>query len=215
MARILLVAVGAIGALVLAGVASAQPQVPATFYGTASIDGEPAPAGAEVRALIEGEDCTQPGGQGVVIDSGVAVYVITVMHESQREGCGADGKTVTFTIGGQQAGQAVAWRQGVEELNLNAGNGQPMPLPSVLATPGRGATAAHATATEAAKFTPRAGAVPTDDIVFGKTPGVLQPASTETESGSGFPVLGIVLIAVVVLAAAGGAAGIALSRRRQ
>lgn len=207
---------GAMGVFAVAGGVRAQPQAPATYYGTASIDGKPAPEGAEVRGLIDGQDCTQPGARGVVIDGGVAVYVITVMHESQSPGCGADGKQVSFTIGGKQAGQTVAWRQGLEEVNLNSGSGKPMALSSALSTPAGGASAAAATATEAARFTPKSGAIPTDAVTFGKTqsPGQQQDPSKTKDGGGGGAMVAVVLIVLAVLAVGGGAAGVALSRRK-
>ena len=140
----------------ITGVVLAQPQVPASFYGTVSVDGKPLPDGSDVQALIDGKDCTQPGARGALGQGSASVYVLSVMHESQAPGCGADGKIVTFRVSGRAAAQTATWRPGLQHLDLNAGTGAPLPLPpETSSTP---STADRlATATELAKFTPKAG----------------------------------------------------------
>ena len=90
-AAVLLMVTPAVLAVVLAlplSPAVAQPQIPATFYGTASIDGRVPPPTADIRAVIDGIDCTQLGPSArFVVDGGVGKYVVSVIHESQREGC--------------------------------------------------------------------------------------------------------------------------------
>ncbi len=134
----------------------AQPQVPAVFYGTATIDGRPVPDGTEVRAYIDGKDCTQlgPSYRGTVTIGGVSAYSIAVLHESQEPGCGAPGKTVRFTIGGEPANETGRWEFGAQELNLNAGSGTPLPLPTATPTPVPTPTTSRA-----------ATALPTDDAL--------------------------------------------------
>ncbi|MEO9256207.1 MAG: hypothetical protein ABI305_11730, partial [Tepidiformaceae bacterium] len=143
--------------------AAAQPSIPATFYGSASIDGQSVPDGTEVRGFVDGKDCTQPapgGNRGTVRDGDASAYVITVVHDSQIEGCGKDGKTITFKVGDRDAAQTAPWKVGPLHLDLNAGSGQPIALPTPSAqAPDAGQTLgptqAAATATEAAKFTPK------------------------------------------------------------
>lgn len=197
----------------------AQPGIPATFYGTASIDGQMVPDGTPVRGFIDGKDCTQPpppDRPGTMRDGGVSAYVIDVMHESQEPGCAADGRTVTFTVGGRQANETAIWKAGEQHLDLNAGSGQPQPLPTAT-TAAAGTTATAANATDTAKFTPRpAGTLPTDDVSLVSTPHL--PASTSVEepkpdSGGGPSALSILLGLVLILGVAGAGAGIALSRR--
>ncbi len=196
----------------------AQPGIPATFYGSASVDGQPVPDGTPVRGFINGKDCTQPPPPerpGTMRDGGVSAYVIDVMHESQEPGCAAEGRTVTFTIGGRPANETAMWKAGDQHLDLNAGSGQPLPLPTAT-TATAGPTQAAATATEQAKFTPRAaGTLPTDDVSLGSTPHL--PGSTAAEAprgDSGGPsALSILLVLVLILGVAGAGAGIALSRR--
>ena len=83
----------------------AQPSVPATFFGTVAVEGDPPPDGTEIRGYVGGIDCTQVDGDftGTVVDDGVAQYSVTIVHETQRPGCGAEGREVTFTIAGEPA----------------------------------------------------------------------------------------------------------------
>lgn len=205
---------GVLGVLLSAAVAVAQPQPPASFYGTASIDGKPVADGTEVRAFVGEKDCTQPGARGTLLEGGASVYVVAVMHESQAAGCGVPGRPVTFRVGGRATGQTAAWQSGLQQLDLNVGTGQPLPLPSVTAGSTSVADVA-ATATEAAKFTPKAGTPPTDEAgpvtvtVAGRQP---PPASGGEASGvSPLLILGAGVAVLSVLAAAG---GVAMSRRR-
>jgi len=223
--RLLLVAVVALCALPLAR-AAAQPQIPSTFYGTASIEGKTPPPDADVRAFVDGVDCTQLGpGVRFIIENGVGLYVVSVMHDSQKPGCGKDGKTVTFAVGGKAAPQTAHWKAGPQEVNLNAGEGTPLPLPTATpVTPGAStATPAGggATAQPSAGASPRpTGPLPTDDIqltpVHAGTPGAVTAAGRANGAGGsdGFPGWAIVLIVVATLGAAGAAGGYALSRRR-
>ncbi|MGE5596055.1 MAG: hypothetical protein ACM3S1_08480 [Hyphomicrobiales bacterium] len=225
----LLAVVAAIAAGFAALNALAQPQIPATFYGSASIDGQPVPDGTAVRAFIDGKDCTQGGAsyKGTVTDGGVSAYTISVMHESQAEGCGRDGKTITFTIGGRDAAQTATWAIGPHRLDLNAGAGEPQPLPTPTPTPTLDPTRAiEATATAAATLTPAPstspvpGTPPTDPIELpALTP--RPPGGTETvpavtsgsDGGGGTSTALFVLGALLVVAAIGGAGGYWLSRR--
>jgi hypothetical protein len=221
-ARAFLPALACALALALGARAYAQPQVPATFYGSVSVDGQPVPEGTEVRGFVGGKDCTQGGRDAprTIITGGVSAYVIAVMHESQEPGCARAGTTVTFTIAGRTANQTATWEAGPRQLDLNAGSGPPLALPTAAPTPPPDPTRSAATATAAAQFTPKpATALPTDPIRLGGTPpgrggdpasGTAGPAP---EREGGFPVLGALLAALAVIAVTGTAAGIALSRR--
>ncbi|MGK2966471.1 MAG: hypothetical protein ACSLFM_12830, partial [Tepidiformaceae bacterium] len=113
--------------------ASAQPGLPAVFYGTASIDGAPPPPTAVVRVYIGEVDCTQDP-EPVAFQEGTAVFVVTALHESQRSGCGAPGRTVTFRIDDQPAAQSAAWDDAPAQVDLNVGSGSPAPIPPAFAT---------------------------------------------------------------------------------
>jgi hypothetical protein len=191
--------------------AHAQPQPPASFFGSASIDGKPVPDGTRIRGYINGKDCTQPSERtGTLTDGGVSAYAIAVMHESQEPGCATIGVAVRFTIGGQPANEGATWKPGPLRLDLNAGSGSAPPLPTPTPTAVGGASPG-ANASAVTPATRPTGALPTDDVTFGRTPGSAPaPAS---DSGGSSTIL-VVLIAAAVLAIAGGAIGFALSRRR-
>lgn len=200
--------------------AGAQPQLPSSFFGTASIDGKPPPNGTQVRGFIDGVDCTQGDAAGTALDGGVAAYVIHVVHESQRPGCGNDTKTVTFTIGGRAAAQTAKWKVGPQELDLNVGTGAPVALPTATATAAGGGTAAAATGAAGGgtaagtRPTALAGTPPTDDVTFitPKPPGGNgEPAPARSDGGA--PVGLFLLLGLVALAAGGGGIGYAMSRR--
>jgi hypothetical protein len=196
----------------VAGTVVAQPQVPASFYGTVSADGKPVADGASIFAFIDGKDCTQPGARGAIRQGEASVYVLSVMHESQAAGCGLDGKTITFVVGDRPAAQLATWRPGLQHLDLNAGAGEPLPMPpETSSTPN--AVDRLATATEQAKFTPKAGAPPTDNVTFDRTPVPGQQAAPTGGSGGGASPLLVLGIGAVVVAALGAAGGLALSRR--
>jgi len=63
---LLVVAVVLLAPLAAAGPAAAQPDPPAEFYGSAAVDGEPAPEGTTVQAVLDGEvvDETAVDGDG-------------------------------------------------------------------------------------------------------------------------------------------------------
>ena len=185
------------------------PQIPATFYGAATVDGKAPPEGSEVRGIINGLDCTQPGAAGTISADGVGAYVISVMHESQRSGCGKDGATVNFTIAGRDAGQSATWAPGPQQLGLNAGIGQAQPLPSNVPVP----TNAPETASAAASGVPPAGSVQSQ-ATRGSTP--LPPGTSDTtdSDGDGPGVAGVAIVALFVIALLAGAAGMIVSRRK-
>ncbi len=210
----------------------AQPQVPSAFYGTVVVDGNRVPDGTPVKALIDGLDCTQPTAQGAapatVTDGGVSVYAIIVMHASQKEGCGSEGKAITFTVGTRTAVQTSVWRSSfstpAQQLNLSVGQGSPVPLPTATLTPTQNPTQVQSTATAQAAFTPRpATALPTDSLTIvtggSATRTVAAVNTPQAESpkrdDDGFPVLGGLLIVLGAVVLGGGAAGFALSKRSQ
>ena len=208
-----------VAAVATVTLALAQPSVPATFWGSVTVDGAPAPAGSEVRAVVNGVDCTQaPAGQRpVFVDGGTAAYVVYVVHETQRPGCATAGSRITFTIDGRPAVQTAVWQPGPVHLDLSTGNQPPIPLPT--------GTIAAALETAAGGTEPAgsvqptlsrpSGTPPTDDVRFDRTPqppgsGQETPAVKEDGGSSVLPwVLGV--LAAIVLGA--GAAGFFLSRR--
>ncbi len=198
--------------------AVAQPQLPATYYGSVTVSGEPAASGIEIRALVNGIDCSQsPPGEHLVIREGaIAAYVLHVVHESQRPGCGKENAVVSFTIDGAQAIQKAPWKVGPNRLDLSTGSASPIPLPSPTGTIGAviGSAAAGTIQPSASATLQRpTGTPPTDDVRFdGTVPG--GPDNRDDPSGDGNSSLLVAVVVVLgLLALAGGGAGLFLARR--
>jgi hypothetical protein len=132
----LAVAVASALAAPSAAAAQAPPQIPATFYGTVTVGGSPAREGAEVRAYIDGKDCTQAGAPGAVVDGGVTRFVISVVHETQVPGCGVEGAEVTFEVDGEPASPGATWTARPQQVDLEAEQGvTASPAASLTASP--------------------------------------------------------------------------------
>jgi hypothetical protein len=104
--------------------AAAQGAPPNRFYGTATLNGQPAPAGTVVTAFTNGKQC----GTGQVAADGR--YVVDVDDFTHTDGCGADGSKVTFQIAGVDAAESADYTQGsFTQLNLTA-SGTPSTSPT-------------------------------------------------------------------------------------
>lgn len=196
------------------------PGLPANYFGSVVVNGSPPPDGTQVKAFINGKDCTQTGNVGTVMQGNVASYAITVPHESQIPGCGREGIAVSFEVGGQRAVQQATWSATTIPVNLSVGAATPPPLPTFTPTATPNATQANATATAVAIFTPlpAPSALPTDEPLFPvatATPGTAGVTGASGREGSGDSSLQTPLIVVlIVLVALGIAGGIFVSRRR-
>ena len=106
--------VAVISSLMVASVSAQPPTPPNRFFG--NVTG--ATAGASVAATIGGVTC---GQTTVKADS---TYVLDVVSSGQTAGCGTEGASVSFTVGGNPGGSAT-WSSGkFTELNL-AGRAPP------------------------------------------------------------------------------------------
>jgi hypothetical protein len=108
---------------VLPAGAQAPPQIPSTFFGAVNPRGPAPPAQSDIRAYINEVDCTQTSGAGrYLIERGQGEYLVHVIHESQRKGCGAEGRRVTFRINGIEAAPAGVWKAGpqLHDLTVDA-----------------------------------------------------------------------------------------------
>lgn len=115
-------------ALVLALLAGsgvwAQATPPTRFYGTAYLNGQPAPYGVLVQAYVGTVAC----GNGAVGSFGA--YSVDVPSSVVQGGCGFDGATVTFTIAGLGAEQAGFFQTGAFiPLDLSTHGVPPAPPP--------------------------------------------------------------------------------------
>lgn len=204
--------------------AQGPPGLPATFYGAVVIDGKPPPDGTQVRAFINGKECTQAGNAGTVLSGGIASYAITVPHESQVAGCGTEGATVSFAVGGQPASQTATWTARTQQVGLSVGSATPPTLPSPTPTATSNPTQAVATATAQAVFTPlpAPSVLPTDEPIFPSgtkvptAPGVSGAGDQGSDGGDGGGSLAAPLLVVLgLLGVAGIAGGVAIARRRR
>lgn len=102
-----------LGATVLVSTVGGQspaPAMPGTppnrVFGTVQLNGQTAPAGTAIVALIGMTSC------GTAQVSTTGTYVIDVLSAASMPGCGTDGATVAFTVGGARATQTTMWQQG-------------------------------------------------------------------------------------------------------
>ncbi len=96
----------------IAGPVWAAPALPSDFYGRVMRDGAGVPDGTEVTAWVNGIRC----GQAATLTwNGDSVYSLNCIGDDLEtapvEG-GREGDTVTFQIGGQNAGQTGTWHSG-------------------------------------------------------------------------------------------------------
>lgn len=113
---------GLLAAGLTSGIASAQVLPPHRFFGSLTINGQPAPAGTAVNGFIGGTDCAG------FITTTAGRYVLDVFGASQQAGCGRPGATIEFRVNGTATGQTASFRNGgYEQLDLAVGGG---PAPS-------------------------------------------------------------------------------------
>ena len=95
-----------------------QPPPPHFFIGLVSLNGQPAPSGTLITALVDGQE--------------VVTMAVTSAgsYQLRVEQCNTplNGKSVSFTVGGADTGQTVVWSQGGRtRLNLAASGGHSAP----------------------------------------------------------------------------------------
>ncbi|WP_292392849.1 PKD domain-containing protein [Methanoculleus sp. UBA303] len=107
--------------LVLIGTASAVPLLPAEFWGSVTIDGNPAPAGTVITARIDGRDC------GSLTLETAGVYGGDATFDKRLLVCGRDDdakKTITFFVDGMRAAETAVYDPGTSSrLDLAATSG--------------------------------------------------------------------------------------------
>jgi opacity protein-like surface antigen len=125
---VLVAAVVALLSSLMAASVSAQPPTPPNrFFGNVTLDGAVAPAGTDVSASIGGNVCGQTTVQA---DS---TYVLDVVSSGQTAGCGTEGASVSFTVGGSPAGTAT-WSSGqFTNLDLAGAAAPPTVAPPTVA----------------------------------------------------------------------------------
>jgi len=223
-------------------VASAQgvPSPPSTIVGSINDEAGRVAENLPVKAYVGDKECDQPGGQTAFTGDGAAqitYYYVTVLSAEQVAGCGKDGTAVRLKIGDRFATQTAKWSAGLVRVDITFGNVTPVPIPTATPTPprtatpvgstGESSTGASGTRTPASGAagsapTQRPGTIPAGSpgagspyptIPGGVISAVKDPA-TKSDSGGGFPIWGIVIIALGALAVAGGGVGYVMSRNR-
>jgi subtilisin family serine protease len=96
-------------------IGAAVARVPMTVTGAALRDWKDVPAGTEVRASIDGNDC---GVTNSIAIGPAAVYTVRIKSGSEQPGCGAPGKAVQLSIGGVPAQPALTWGSANVDLGL-------------------------------------------------------------------------------------------------
>lgn len=131
---VFLLLVACLAAVLGSALVEAEPQVPATFYGTVKINGENVPLYVLVEARVLGVTYAT---RQVQVSGADTVYVMDVPGDDPstpgREG-GQSGDTIQFYIGGLLS-QAATWQQGVWNLNLTATGSLPTLTPTITGQP--------------------------------------------------------------------------------
>ncbi|MGE0602146.1 MAG: hypothetical protein AB7J35_22230 [Dehalococcoidia bacterium] len=215
-------------ALSAAASASAQFNPPSTVVGSISDPDGPFPEGVKVEAYIGDVQCGL-GGKTLFYGDGadrITVYVVDVISESQRAGCGTEGKEVRIKIGDRFVDKTVRWTPGQVILNVAFGNATPVPIPTATPFPTRTpdpSTTQTPVATSAATSgppqtipagSPGAGSpVPTSPRggITSATPG--QQAASAGDGG-GTPFWIWALLGLSVIGAVGGGVGYFMARGR-
>lgn len=111
------------------------PSLPMTVYGEAPGGS----SGQAIVAFIDGAVGTATCGAGKVVDSSGPKYVVSVLHETARPGCGTSGATVGFYLAPASAGEAgrksnttTTWESGGKSANLTFGD--PLTIRSYMPT---------------------------------------------------------------------------------
>jgi len=117
--------VALLSSLMVVSVSAQPPTPPNRFFGNVTLDGSPAAAGTQISATVGGNVCGQTTAKA---DS---TYVLDVVSSGQTAGCGTEGASVSFTVGGSPAGSAT-WSSGkFTELDLAGGPAPPTVVPPV------------------------------------------------------------------------------------
>lgn len=229
----LLIATACLLALPMAaGTAAAQlSEPPSTIYGSITDEAGEVPAGTPIEAYVGnnlcGESQTVYTGDG---DARVTVYVVDVISDDQRSGCGTSGDAVRIRVGDRLSTKATLWEAGPVQFDIVFGeNVTPRPIPTFTPTPlptvsptgeataGDGTTEPSGTST--ATRTPTASRTGTpsgtpEATGTGETSSIPRPPQSGDEGdGGGFPLWGTVLLALIGLGLVGAGAGIVIARQ--
>jgi subtilisin family serine protease len=114
--------------------AAAIGRVPATITGNALHDWKDVPAGTALVATVEGVVC---GATTTTSVGPAARYVVRVRSKAEQAGCGAPGRSVALTVGGQPAQPTIPWgatNAALSYINRDVSSVSPPPGPVVVQT---------------------------------------------------------------------------------
>lgn len=121
------------------GVARAQTP-PMRTFGTATVEGQPAPAGTVVQVLV-GEQMCGEGTVRRVNDDLPLGYVVDVISASTQPGCAGEGERVSFRVGGRPATETTEFETGAfRRLDLTVTGQVQTPTPGAATPPPFGST---------------------------------------------------------------------------
>jgi hypothetical protein len=83
------------------------------------------PEGATVSAYVGNRLCGE--STIFVAHPGPSMYQIVVLPDALRAGCGREGASVRFSVGGEAANERAVWQPGVQRLQLSVGEPPPTP----------------------------------------------------------------------------------------
>ena len=174
--------------MVLAG----PPVLPSSFWGTVKVDGENAPDGAVVRALIDGQVYAEEYTQTYEGESFYALNVRADDPGTQKRDGGCEGDVVQFEVGGVLTEQTGIWHSGTNvRVDLTVSAADPPPAPPV--TPSEVPTQTPTTPGQPSPTPTTLGQPAPTSTTLGQpapTPTTLgQPAPTSTAPGQPVPTL--------------------------
>ncbi len=197
---------------------------PATVFGSVTDQAGAVAPNLPVTAYIGNIVCGSKGTTEYTGDGAarVTVYYVDVVSAEQTPGCGKDGVEVRIKIGDRFAAQTTHWKAGPVQLDVTFGNVTPAPIPTFTPAPTRTPAPATATLPAGRTATQHPGTIPAGSPGAGSPYPTLAggsitstaAAATSASGGGGFPVWGIVVIGLAVVAAAGAGVGYAMSRNR-
>jgi hypothetical protein len=116
--------------------ALAVPQLPASFYGKAKVNGSNVPDGTSIQALIDGQVYGETVSQTYEGDSVYALNVSGDDSDTTAKDGGREGDTIQFKIGGVLATQTGTWHSGTNvNLDLAVSSSEPIATPAPTSIP--------------------------------------------------------------------------------
>jgi hypothetical protein len=112
------------GSLVDTDDARAQATPPTRVFGSVTVDGQTPPLGTTVEAFIGTQRC----GTGEVRELGDPIgvgFLVDVDSNTFNPGCGNDGDTITFVVGGVPAAETATFQTGAFVRQDLTAAGQP------------------------------------------------------------------------------------------